>query len=277
MTIEYLNGVPIIDDNTDPDLLFDPQYARGAEPRNYDEFPEEMFDAPDKINLIPRSEWDARIDEQEREQSSLWHIWNRKPFKLLEQAQYGYCWSHSVVHCVMFARLRDNQETVPLSAFSIAATIKNGRNEGGWCGLAAKFARERGIMPQSLWPQGRADWRNFDKPEFWAEAAKYKIEEDWYDLTRPVHGQRLSDDQMATALLCNQPGAHDNMNWYHSVAVVQLVRIEPGSYGFRFPNSWGPGWGDRGWGILRMGTRQGRIDGGLSVRTTTISGLRNVA
>ena len=272
--IEYWNGIPIIDDSTDPDLLFNPQYARGAEPRDYTVDPEEMFEAPSGIKVIPQSEWSARIDEQNREKSSCADVWERSGAIHLNQGSYGYCWSHSVTHAVMVSRLMQNQPHVPLSAFAVAATIKSGRNEGGWCGLSAKFARERGIPSQEKWPQGRADWRAFDRPDVWEDAKRFLVTEDWFDLTRPVHGQVMTFEQVATCLLSGVPVAADFMWWRHSVTPLQLVQVEPGSFGLKILNSW-LDWGEKGFGILR-GSRA-RPDAAVAIRTTVLSGLRNVA
>lgn len=268
MTLEFWNGIPIFDDSTDPDLLFAPQFGRGLVERDFELDPIEMRDAPRAMELIPRSEWDARFEEQERQQSGLDHIYLRAGWPHLDQGSHGYCWSHSVTHAIMIARQRDNQPYVPLSAFAIAATIKSGRNEGGWCGLAMKFARERGIPSQSLWPQGRADFRTFDKPEVWANALLHRPDEDWFDVSAAVHGQRLSEEQMATSLFLNQPCAHDNMAWAHSVAVLRWVRVEAGSFCPLILNSW-RGWGNKGLGILRG--RYARIDGACGVRTVRIA------
>lgn len=269
MTIEYWNGIPIIDDSTDPDFLFAPQYARGAEPRDYAVDPPEMFDAPSAMQLIPESDWSFRIRDQNQFESSCAHVWKRSGAQYLNQSSWGYCWAHSVTHAVMAARLMQNLPHVPLSAFAVAATIKQGRNEGGWCGLSAKFAREKGIPSQAAWPQGRADWQTFDKPEVWADAAKYKVTEDWYDLTKPVHGQVMTWQQVATCLLSGVPIAADFMWWRHSVAALQLVEVEPGSFGLLILNSW-QDWGDNGFGILR-GSRA-RPDAAVAIRSTTLWG-----
>lgn len=269
----------IIDDSTSSDVTHPSGVGFGLVPRDYNVDPVEMFAAPTTIPLIPRSEWDARIDEQERLQSSLEHIRltanGGQPIPSLDQnkgdgVHWGYCWAHSTTHTVMLHRAVANLPYVPLSAFAVACIIKNYANDGGWCGLSAKFARERGIPSQKFWPQKNLDRAN-DNPETWADAAKHKITEDYVDLTRDVWGQNMTFDQVATCLLSNIPCALDFNWWGHSVCGIRLVRVEAGSYGIKIWNSWADSWGDRGMGILRGS--KAVPNGAVATRTTTISGV----
>ena len=65
----------IIDDATPVDELF--LRPRGLVPRDYSTEPQPMFAPPSEIKLIPRSEWSARIKEQDERESSLEHIFKR--------------------------------------------------------------------------------------------------------------------------------------------------------------------------------------------------------
>jgi len=179
------------------------------------------------------------------------------------------CWAHSTTGALMAARALANEKTIPLSAFAVAATIKKGRDEGGWCGLSAKFARERGIPSQEAWPQGDRDYRKHDTAAVWADAAKHKILEEWTDLTRDVYDTNLTFDQLATALLSRQPGPGDFNWWSHSILLCDLVEVEAGSYGLNIRNSWSKSWGDNGFGILRG--QKAIPDSALSVRVTGAS------
>jgi hypothetical protein len=264
----------VIDDSTSPDVLFDPRQARGLVPRDYTAYPPEMFAPPSELPLIPRSEWDARIEEQERLGSSLEHLratmaggqW----FASLDQNPQGYCWAYSTTATVMFARAVSNQPFVELQAHGIACKLMDFADRGGWCGLSAKFAREVGIPSKSVWPDANRMSRTNDRPEAWANAAQYRITEDWVDLTRPVWGQNLTFDQVATCLLTNVPVALDFNWWGHSVCGIRLVRVEAGSYGIKILNSWSDAWGDRGMGVLR-GPRA-IPDGAIATRVVRASG-----
>lgn len=259
----------LIEDNTPAEYFMVPgdglRRARGYVERDYKVQPVEMFGPPSEIPLIPRSEWSARIKELEETQSSVAHLGRDVP--VLDQGQVGYCWAHSTVHAVMFARAVAGMPDVPLSAYAVAATIKKGADEGGWCGLSAEFVRKRGVPSQVVWPQGDRNYRQYDRPEVWADAERHKSGEEWCDLTREVYDQNLTFDQLATCLLMRIPCPVDFNWWGHSVCAIKLVEVEPGSFGIEIRNSWGTSWGDKGNGILRGS--KAIPNGALAIRTVT--------
>lgn len=263
-TVSYLNGTPIIDEDTPADFLFDNNFGRGHDP---DQYVPEMFASPTEMELIPVSEYDARIEEQEREQASLEHVYLRAGWENLDQNGQGYCWAYSTGHCVMLVRSKNNQPYVRLNPHGVAAVIKSGRDEGGWCGLSAKHLFEFGCPSEDFWPGHSISLSN-NTNAMRENAALHKATEDWRDLARPVHGQVLTERQVDTCLLSNNPCATDYLWWGHSVATIRLVKIEGGSYGRVILNSW-KGWGNRGLAILRGS--KAKPDGAISIRTVTAS------
>ena len=258
----------IIDDSTNNDIPFDPNFSRGAVPRDLKIDPITMFSPPSEMPLIPRSEWDARIDEQTREQSSLEHLVQRAGIEVLDQNGQGYCWAYSTGMTIMVARAMANQPLVRLSPHAVGCKIKGFRDEGAWCGLSAKFARENGYPSEKFWPQ-KSMSSQYDNAATWANAAKHKITEDWVDLTRQVWDHQLTFDQVATALLLNQACALDFNWWGHSVCGIRLVRTEPGAYGIRIMNSWTKNWGENG--LATLAGSKAIPNGAISTRVTTAS------
>lgn len=270
----YKGNIPIINDDPSTRIWEDaPQgQAKGYVPRDYKLYPKEMFDPPSDIKVYQESEWDALYDEQEARQSSLEHVFLSGPggapaFVNLDQNGHGYCWAYSTGHAIMMNRLAAGQPLVRLNPCGVAAIIKGGRDEGGWCGLSAKFAREVGYPSEAHWP-GLSRSLSNDTPAMRANCALHKVEEDYVDLTRDVYDQNLSELQDATCLFNNQAGPRDYNHWSHSVCGIRWVRIERGSWGILILNSW-KGWGRHGLGVLQGSKR--RADGALSVRTTTPS------
>lgn len=267
----------VIDDESFPvDMLFDPKVGgerkgRGYDPAMVPAVP--MFAPPAEMRLIPRSEWSERIRDQEKYGTSLEHVRatmnNGKPHASLDQNGQGYCWAYSVTQTVMYARGRDQQPYVRLSAHSVACVIKSFRDQGGWCGLSAEFVRDRGVAPVSHWPEKSMSRAN-DNPQTWAEAGKYTIGEDWVEMRAAVYDRNLTFDQVATCLLLNTPVAVDFNWWAHSVCAIRLVEVEPGSFGLLIQNSWTDAWGTKGLGVLRG--NKAIPDGAVATRTVTVSG-----
>lgn len=257
-------GEILIDDDTPNDILFDGRFGRGLVPRDFSTHPEGFLSPPAEIELIPESEWSARIKEMEELKSRISDL--RGAITSLNQTQSNYCWAHSPVHCVILDRAFKGQPHLPLSAYAVGSTIKKGANEGGWCGLSAKFIQEFGVPTQTLWPQGQFrdpgnNWR--------ANAARHKITEGWFDFSRQVWDQQLSFAQVATLLLNGVPCALDFNWWAHSVCGLDLIEVERGSFGIRIWNSWGDSWGDRGVGVLRGS--KAIPNGAIAVRSTVPS------
>ncbi len=298
----FLDNEPIIGDHNAHRFACDPivagaRRARGAVPRDYTTQPRAMFDPPSGIPVIVRAEWPDRIRDAEAKGMRLSVLRGNIPS--LDQGQVGYCWAHSTTHAVMLARAVANLPYVPLSAYSVAATIKRGADEGGWGGLSAQFAREKGIMAQAIWPQGDRAYRKYDTPENWANAALHKSQQEWVDLARDVYDQNLTFEQCAACSLLCVPGPVDFNWWSHSVCRMDLVdgsaqrgvtRGESGKllsleafdrawgmshpvtggFGLRIWNSWSDQWGTRGTGVLTGS--QAIPDGALAIRVTTPSG-----
>jgi hypothetical protein len=264
----------IIDDGTpDGDLLapvVDGEHkARGYDPSFIDPVIKAEFRAmPSEIQVIPRSEWSARCKEQAEQKSSLYHLKmttmaDGKPHPSLDQNGQGYCWYYSLAASGMYARAAAHLPYVRFSPHAGACKVKNFRDQGGGGGLSAKHAREFGLVPEAFWPQ-KSMSRSHDTPATWAAAAKYKITEDYVDLTKNVYDQNLTVDQVATCLLLNIPVVLDFNWWGHSVCGIQWCEVEPGSFGPRIDNSWTPNWGEDGTSILRGG--KGVPDGAVATR-----------
>lgn len=263
----------IIDDSTPNDVLFPAGFARGYVERDYSLYPREMFDPPTDMKLIPRSEWDARIEEQERLQSSLEHIRmasgpNGGHIPSMDQNGHGYCWTYSTGMSVQLIRAVQGQPYVRLNPHAVGAIVKGGRDEGGWCGLSAKFLREVGIPSEEFWPGHSLSLSN-DTAAMRDSAALHKVTEEWVDLTRAVYDQTLTFDQVATCLLLGLPCALDFNWWAHSVCGIRLVKVEAGSYGIKILNSWTDNWEEKGMAVLRG--EKAIPNGALCIRTTKAS------
>lgn len=275
----YKKHIPIIDTEAagfaeSPILFPGKAFGRGLVERDYSVYPEKMFEQPSDMKLIPETEWDARFDEQEEQQSSLEHVYLSGPggkpaFINLDQGPDGYCWAYSTGHSVMIDRLKRNMVMVRLNPHAVAAIIKGGVDDGGWCGESAEFFKQRGCPVEGTgpgqWPKQSRNLR-YDTSAVRREMAKYRIDEQWVDLTRRVWDRNLTIAQVASSGFNNLPGPRDYHWWGHSVCGLRWVRIERGAWGQLILNSW-LGWGRYGLAVLRG--NKAIPNGALSIRSTT--------
>ena len=266
--------IPIIDDSPDAMALIHPGagVGYGAVPRDYSVQPEAMFDDPSSMTIIDPSEYDARYDEDEANESSLEHLYLSGPgktprFENLDQNGQPYCWAFSSTHAVMMLRLAMNQPLVRLSAHAIGCKVMDFREEGGWSGLSAQFLREKGVPSVEFWKE-KSMARSNDKSETWENAALHKVTEHWIDLTKKVYDQTMSMKAAATCLINRTPTPMDFSWWSHAVCAIRHVRIEPGSWGWLILNSW-ENWGRHGLGVIR-GSKTNFM-GAVSLRVTGAS------
>lgn len=231
----YLGKIPIIRRSLDEGWLRGVGEASfGCVPRDYNVDPVEMGDSPDGMQLLSDADCDAYYEDQQAQQSSLIHQYlgdvnNPKvAFVNLDQGPNGYCWAYSTAQAIMLDRMRRNLPPVRLSGAATAAIIKGGRDEGGWEGLSAKWARENGYAIEGTGP---GEWpaysRNlkYDTPELRAEMATHKVAEDWYDLGRKEWDQHLSKQQIKTLGVTNTPMMWDFNRFSHSMAGIGVVKV----------------------------------------------------
>jgi len=243
--------------------------ARGYDPDSVDPSIYGMMAPPSEIALIPRSEWSARIKEKERTESNLSHILRRAGIPSTDQGSWGYCWAYSTVGCVQAIRAFNGQKHIPLNPHSVAATIKKGRNEGGWCGLSCRFLMEHGVAPMGdgdgEWPEKSGAYKTHE-PRCRERMKQFLVTEGWVDLRLSDYDQEMTFDQVASCLLSNIPCALDFNWWGHSVMGCDLVEVSANQFGIRIRNSWTDAWGDKGFSVLTG--NKARPNGAVGLRVT---------
>jgi hypothetical protein len=233
--------------------------AKGLIPRDYQSHPVGYLGpvaSPfDSSLLIPESEWDERIREQDAAESSLFHLRNRgnagSQIQSYDQNGQGYCWAYSTVAAVTLVRAKNHQPFAPLSAHAVGCKIKNFRDEGGWNSLSLQFVAEKGVPTWTFWPP-KSMSRSYDTPETWANALQNRCTE-WWDLSD-------RDDEVRQQLV--------DFNWWgHSVCAVKLVKRSP--FTIKIWNSWTDSWGEMGMGDLEG--RKAIPDGAMAPRVISAS------
>lgn len=275
----YKGTIPILDVDHPTDAMTDMLHPNGVSfgyvERDYELFPEAMFAQPNEMDVIEPVDHDAYFDEQEERQSSLEHIYLNGPngepaFVNLDQNGHGYCWNYSVYQSAMIDMLSRGLIPPRFNPHAGAAIIKGGRDQGGWCGEGGEFATLNGLAVEGTglgqWPKHSRNLK-YDTPELRKEMAKYKLDEQWVDLTKQVWDRNMTINQIATNGFCNIAGPGDYPWWGHSVCRLRWVRIERNAWGQLILNSW-LNWGRFGLAVLRG--NQAVPQGALGIRSVTL-------
>ena len=193
------------------------------------------------LPMVPREEWDDRIDQMEKTKTRLSDIVMDAGLPCKDQEGTNYCWINAPTHCVEIIRVLQNESQVILSPASAGSKVTNFRNVGGWGSEGLEYIVENGVVPTSMWPANEIK-REYDTDLAWEEAEKYKVTE-WWD----VPPQDL--DSLFSALFARIPVAVGYSWWKHEVTAYDPVKVR-GRYGVRIRNSWGMDWGYNGFDIL---------------------------
>lgn len=252
-----------IDDATPIDAPHVNGTGHGLIPRDYSALPVGTYGAKVNFPLIPRSEWSDRIKEKKELKSRTSDVLRRanygSPIKALYQDGFGYCWAYSGGTAVTAVRALMGLPYKVLSPFAVAHIIKNGRNEGGWCGLSAEWIIKNGIPDVSVWPNLKSGL-NQDNAAMRANAALNKIDEGYIDLDASPYDRNLTVDQLATLLLMNVPCQVDFNWWSHSVCALDWDEYESGAFGPTILNSHGEDYEDQ---LIQLKGSRGVPDGAV--------------
>lgn len=235
-------GEIFVDHGTNNDHLFSKEFGRGLMlelkgPEGYGaaatRFPQEL--------LIDPSEYEARIQEIEERGNRLSERVLRDNLPCKDQQSTNYCWINAPTHCVEVNRLLQNQEMVILSPASVGAPIKGYRNQGGWGKEGLEYVSEHGLVPVAKWPANAID-RRYDTAETRSLRMNYRQTE-WWELT--------TEQECASYLLRLQGAVANGYAWWeHETTRYECVWLD-GELCFRDRNSWGMGYGHKGFFILR--------------------------
>ncbi len=203
------------------------------------------------IKRIPVAEFPDRIADQERNKSSLWHVWKDSKIGTLNQNGLSYCHAFSATDALMILREYQGLPYVELSASSVGAPVTNYRNAGAWIEEDLKQMVKVGVATTEFVPMRTTKRSDFKTGwEANAELHKAALFED---------GKPRDFELFVSAMLQNFPVCMGLDWWGHAVTgirakivdkskgciVVNGVGIAPDIL-----NSWGPEWGTDGVGTL---------------------------
>ncbi len=184
---------------------------------------------PDEL-LIPRSEWQSRIQEMEERKSRISDIIVAAKLPVKDQGQTNFCWANAPCTCLEILRIIANLPMKVLSPASVACPINGFRNQGGWGKDAIEWLTTHGAVPVDMWGANVIDRSKY------TEAAKQAALEnrvlEWWD----VRPRNL--DQLVSCLLRRLPCACGYNRIAHEMTSCDAVWLD-GEVAIRDRNSHG--------------------------------------
>lgn len=191
------------------------------------------------LTRLPLSEIKDRAAQLKRDKMRISDRIREAGLKPLDQNGTNFCWANGPVNTVRVALMMANQPPVDLSPASVACQINGFRNQGGWGTEAMKWIAEHGVVPAAKWPANAIN-RQYLTEAAKAEAMNFRITE-WDDLP-------ARDLELLWTYLVNGFPVAIGLNWWrHEVTACDY---DPDDGTTLIWNSWGPDWGDDGFGKL---------------------------
>lgn len=198
-----------------------------------------------------------------------WRDYNILP-EIRNQAACGSCWAFSAIGAVEgkynIERIRDSirpDPTVNLSEQYFVSDCMDGCCEGGWHNDALNYIKNNGVPDEDCLPyQSGACLNTSADPSYCFATCNcgrgqcsspcscnsrcWNWNSRLWDIDRY---ERVSDnhDDIKNALICHGPLAVASDNWNHAIL---LVGFNDTTRNWTIRNSWGGGWGNRGYGEI---------------------------
>lgn len=221
-------------------------------------FGEIAYGGVSAIRTLDEKEIVERAEELERKKERISDLILEKNIPCKNQRSTNYCWAFGVTGILEIKRVQENQPFISFSPASVAAPIKNFRNQGGWGDQAVEYMAKYGIMPSSIWPDAEIS-RQYYTEENKKLALNYCVPE-FDDVSNDILA-------VATHLVLRVPLAVAFNWWSHLVYYADVVIKDGRIYGFRMRNSWSASWGDNGFSVL-TGSKM-YPNGTNAIRTTS--------
>lgn len=250
----------IIDDSNADQHARDTASLCGCLPRReaYGALP---FASTQPVDLIPWEEMPDRIADQERTQSSLYHIWLDSKIGCMNQGKLSYCWAFSSVFALMLEREKEGLPYEHLSPSSVAGPVTNYVNKGWYIEDALKQMIDVGASTVEFVPETTC--RAADFKTGWKESASLNKVEMWQDIGNNPQAQ-------ISKLLAKDPLVCCFNWWSHAVAEIRVIDAHtnlPANNPLRYKRGlcqqWGPSYGVNGY--FELDGQKGIADGSYAI------------
>lgn len=215
----------------------------------YGSLPGAVMFAPGDV--YPDSEIPDRIREQEKNEASPWHVWQRSKIGVLDQDGLSYCHAFSAVDGVMIQREVQGLPYVELSAGSVGGPVTGYRNAGAMISDDMDQVVKHGVASTKFVPMqqvSRSGWQAGAE----ANALLHRA-------TKYVEHQSRNCRQAISACLRGKAVMVGYDWWSHAVTIVRwcivpssqaTITINGTPLAPEILNSWGRSYGDNGCAII---------------------------
>lgn len=204
-----------------------------------------VFGSRPSARVIPRDQW-QEVD------------WSHFVDVVMDQDAQGACNAFASVQAVHVLRRMGGLPFVRLSAGNLYGRINGGRDAGSTLADAIRELETRGVCRAELVPE--LEWRPHRWPPGWQEdARRFRVIEAW---DCPSFDHIASAIQLGfgvnIGILIGSNFTPGPDGWIpprsgraggHAMCAVGLAR-KGNTWGVKIVNSWGPRWGQRGFGII---------------------------
>lgn len=173
-----------------------------------------------------------------------------------DQNGFGSCATESTTASWKLSSAESNRDFIELNPLSIYHFTSGGSDRGSNIDRNLEYARDVGILPESVWPRSKGFRAKIPQSLIDDHAGKYRIREFWDCGTI---------DEVRTSLALGFPVV---FGWRsHSCCLIELKNMSTAYY----LNSWGADWGDNGVGEIALRSINFGY-GAFSVRSVTDPG-----
>jgi C1A family cysteine protease len=185
---------------------------------------------------------------------------------VMNQVSLGSCTAHGVTAALRFNLINNGQPDIPLSRLQLyydsrASEGTTASDAGAQIRNVIKTAAAKGVGKEELWSYDLTKWAVPPPPEVYTDAVNHEAIE-YSRVEVSAHGLKLAlftgrpvvigitvhasfeSDQVATTGVVPMPGPGENVIAGHCMLVAGYGQM-PGY--FTVLNSWGEGWGDKGY------------------------------
>lgn len=233
--MDRFEGTPIYSDETDLErAMHGAPVNRGHIPRDYNAEPYgSVHGAFPAELLVDPSNYSAAIKQMNEEKSMLSQLWIRSGVKSLHQERTSMCWMFAVMQAILAIRAKAGLPYIVPCVASASLPCMGWQDNGGWSTNGTRWVAEHGYNTVE---ETGTDQVRFPRSLYTAEMkAKAKVR----CITEWIECQPRSNRHQMSLGIHGRPVAVGYNRLGHAICQLDVLEIEPGSFGARFVDNYG--------------------------------------